>query len=275
LRFPRISKPRGLVGLAIALATWAALAPCGHAANEAAVLELWKEHLAAPNNHEGIQKACQTFLASNRSDPLVPVVQGIAIWHLLQAGQQEAARRLMEAQLAAPAGAVEDGARLLAKGWLTRLDREKTVAALQLYYRKEVAYPTSLEALASHPGIPAASRPPATDRFDKPWSYRVVGFGTLAGFSNQKYALQSPDLGELSDFRTALQAPYGSSILAAPVQILSLDPANVAVKFADSRNGGAILLSVGTAANGLHLAFVGTQLVAVCNATHWKIFPKP
>ena len=45
---------------------------------------------------------------------------------------------------------------------MTRLDREKVAAALQLYYRKEVAYPKSLELITTHPKIPAAARPPLT-----------------------------------------------------------------------------------------------------------------
>ena len=275
MKFPRIPQPRWFACLTVALAAWAASTPCGQAANETALLALWKEHLAAPANHDGIRKVCQKFVADNRSDPLIPVAQGIEIWHLLQAGNLAEATRLLEAQLAAPTGPVTDGARLLAKGWLTRLDREKAVAALQLYYRKEVAYPPSLDALASHPAIPAQSRPPAADRFGKPWSYQLVGYGSLAGFANQKYTLQSPNLGGLSDLRAALKAPYGSSIQAEPVQMITRDGANVAVQFAIPRSTGAMLLGINAEANGLHLAFVGAHIVAVCDATHWKIFPKP
>ena len=274
---PRLLQSRWLGRLPVTLLIWAASTSCGHAANEAALLELWKGHLASPANHEAVRKACQKFVASNPADPLIPVAQGIEVWHLLQAGNQAEATRILEAQLVAdaPPGPVTDGARLLAKGWLTRFDREKAVAALQLYYRKEIAYPPNLEALALHPAIPPLARPPAADRFGKPWSYQLVGYGNLAGFANQKYLLQSTELGGFSDLRAILKAPYGASIQAELAEVFARDPANVAVKFAIPKTARTIVLGIGNNASGLHLAFVGTQIVVVCDAACWKIFPKP
>ena len=53
---------------------------------------------------------------------------------------------------------------------------ELLAAALQVFYRKQVAYPKSLEQL------PAESRPPMNDRFGKPWNYQLTGFAKLTGF---------------------------------------------------------------------------------------------
>lgn len=266
---PSLLNPVRAVFLCIAL-----FAASVHAANEAALLELWKQHVATPDDHEAVIKACDGFLAANPADPLLPVVHGIEAWHKLRAGRTQEALRLIVPYLSAAPGPVNDGGRMLAMGWMTRLDREKVVAALQLYYRKEVAYPKTLEPLGTETNIPIDARPPLTDRFGSPWAYRLVGFARAAGFTNQKYSLQSPMLGDLSDFKTALKIPYGSRINAVPVQVLPAG-STVAVKFNLGGKGGVAAVGLGQNANDLHLAYVGSQIVVVCDYTHWKIFPKP
>ena len=258
----------------LALLCLAAFVSPACAANETGLLELWKQHLASPEDHEAVIKSCESFLLANPSDPLLPVVRGIEAWHHFRAGRNADALRMTEPYLAAPPGPVTDSARVLAQGWLTRLDREKVAAALQLYYRKEIAYPKTLEQVAKHPKIPADAQPPFTDRFGKPWIYRLTGFGKVPGFADQKYALESLALGDLSDLKTALQAPYASRIQATPAQVLAAPGNSVAVKF-NVPGKGAAVVGVGQAVGDLHLAFVGSQIVVVCDYTHWKIFPKP
>lgn len=231
------------------------------AANEDALLELWKQHLAKPDEHDAMIKACEAFTAANANDPLLPVVHGIAAWHHFRAGRDTDALRLTEPYTSAPAGPVTDGARRIALGWLTRLDREKVATALQTYYRKNVAYPKSLDQLVAGPLL--------NDRFGKPWVYQLTGFTKLRGFTDQKYSLQSAALGDLSTMKTALAAPYAARITAVPAQITA-----EAVRF-NIPGKGATLLGIGQAAGDLHLAFVSSQIIVVCDFTHWKIFPRP
>lgn len=244
------------------------------AANEAALLELWNQHMAAKDDHEAAISACRAFAAANANDPLLPVAQGIEAWHHLRAGRDPEALRLLDPQVSAPAGPVADGARRLALGWLTRFDREKVTAALQLYYRKEVAYPKSLNQLAAYPKLPADTRPPMNDRFGKPWVYQLTGFTKLRGLTDQKYSLQSSVLGDLSELKLALAAPYGSHITATPVQVVTAPGNTVAVKF-NLPGKGAAVIGAGQAAGDLHLAWVGSQIIVVCDYTHWRIFPRP
>jgi hypothetical protein len=247
---------------------------CVHAANEAALHELWQEHIAKPDEHDDAIKACRSFATVNANDPLLPVVQGIEAWHHFRASRAADAWRILQPHLTAPAGPVTDAARALAQGWFTRLDREKVAAALQIFYRKEVAYPKMLDLIAKHPKIPAEARPPFMDRFGQPWDYRLTGFAK-AGFADQKYSLQSTALGDLSDMKSAIAAPYASRIQATPVQIVAAPGNTVAVKFNNVGKAGTAIVAVGQATGDLHVAFAGSSIVVVCDHTHWKIFPKP
>jgi hypothetical protein len=242
------------------------------AADEDGLLEIWKQHMATPDDHEAVTKACRDFSAAHAGDPLLPVVRGFEEWHLLRAGRQPEAFKMIEADLAAPAGPVTDGARRLALGWLTRLDREQVVAALRAYHRKEIAYPKTLEQIAAHPKLKSEPKPPSLDRFGKPWSYQQAGFAKLKGFADQNYSLRSTALGDLSDIKSAVRAPYASRIQAVPVQVVAAG--NVpAVKF--NLAGSAAIVGVGQATGDLHVAFVGAKILVVCDYTHWKIFPRP
>jgi hypothetical protein len=39
--------------------------------------------------------------------------------------------------------------------------------------------------------------------------------------------------------------------------------------------GKTSVVGVGQATGDLHVAFVGTKIIVVCDYTHWKIFPRP
>lgn len=248
------------------------LAVCGlsfaaRAAEEDALQELWKQHAATPDDHEAVIKACQGFAAAHAADPLVPMVRGLEAWHRLRSGRRGEALQIFAADLAAPAGPVTDGARRVAQGWMTRGDRDQAAAALQAYYRKKVAYPKSLDQL------PLDGRPPLNDRFGKPWNYKLTGFGKVPGFIDQKYSLQSAVLGDVSDFKAAMDLPYAARITAVPQQVLTLPGNTQAVKF--NVAGSAAVVGVGQASGDLFLAFVGAKIIVVCDYTHWKILPRP
>ncbi len=247
-----------------AVCVWSAAA---RAAEEEAVEAIWKQHLATPDDHEAVLKACRDFAAAHADDPLVPMVRGLEEWHLLRTGRRSDVLKMLAVDLTAPAGPVTGGARLLAQGWLTREDRDQVAAALQAYYRKQVAYPKTLEQL------PAESRPPLSDRFGKLWSYQLTGFAKVPGFTDQKYVLQSVLLGDTSDFKAALKLPYGTRIAAVPMQVLALPGGAQAVKFNMGKSPAVV--GVGQAGGDLFLAFVGARILVVCDYTHWKILPRP
>ncbi len=263
---------------AVAMCAVFALARIATAANEDALLELWQEHIAKPDDHDEAIKACRSFAKANASDPLLPIVEDIEAWHHFRVGRTAEALKLVEPHLTAPRGPVADASRAIAQGWFTRLDREKVAAALQFYYRKEVAYPKTLDLVAKHPKIPADVRPPFIDRFGQQWNYRLTGLtGSLkaTGFTDQKYSLQSMVLGDLSDMKSALAAPYASRIAAVPAQIVAAPGGASAVKFSSVGRGVTAIVAVGQASGDLHVAFAGAKIIAVSDFTHWKIFPKP
>jgi hypothetical protein len=258
-----VERSRFLV-LLWALVAWSFTA---RAADEAALLGLWERHTEKPDDHPAMLKACGEFATAHADDPLLPVVRGIEAWHLMRTGRRTDALKMMTVDLSAPASPVNEGARRIAQGWLTRADRDDVAAALQTYYRKHVAYPKSLDQL------PVEGRPPLNDRFGKPWNYQLTGFAKLKGFADQKYSLLSPFLGDTSDFKAALKLAGGARISAEPMQLVA-GPANTAaVKFKLPQ--GETVIGIGQAANDLYLAFVGTRIVIVCDYTHWKILPRP
>jgi hypothetical protein len=245
------------------------------AANEAALLELWQEHIGAPTKYDDVIASCRAFATRNASDPLLPVVHGIEAWHHIAAGRPADGARLLEPYLSAPAGPITDGARAVAKGWFTRWDREKLKDALRLYYRKEIGFPKTLDQLASYKKLPAGTPVPLLDRFGKPWNYRLTGFQSVQGLSDQKYTLLSDALGETSDLQAATKLAYAARITVVPKEIVTTPTGGLAVKFQDSANGKTALVSVGTNSGELHVAFAGQSILVVCDHAHWKIYPKP
>jgi hypothetical protein len=156
---------------------------------------------------------------------------------------------------------------------MSRFDREKVVEALQAYYRKEVAYPTELARISVHPGLKHEPKYPETDRFGKSWNYTLTGFEKTKGFNDQKYSLRSVVLGDLSELKAAEKLTYGSKIFAVPQRVVTMPNNALAISF---NVGASVLLSmVGPGAGDLHLAFVGSKVIVVCDHTHWKILPRP
>jgi hypothetical protein len=237
------------------------------AQDEDALQDLWKQHLASPDDHGTLLKSCQEFTTAHASDPFLPVVRGLEEWHLLRANRQPEALQMIAQDLALPPGPITGGAQRLALAWTSRLDREQVAAALQTWYRKEVAFPKTLDQVK-----PLASFP-ATDRFGKPWNYKLTGFAKVPGFADQKYSLESTVLGDVSDFKEALKLPYASRITAVPVQVLAPEGGAPTVKF--KMGASAALIAVGQGAGDLYVAYVGAHLIVLCDYTHWKILPRP
>jgi hypothetical protein len=256
--------------LVLAVFAWSISA---RAADEDALLELWKQQMETPDDHEVVIKACRDFATAHAGDPLLPVVRGFEEWRTLRAGRQAEALQMIEADLALPPGPLNDGARRLALGWMSRADREQVLPSLQAYYRKEAAYPKTLEQLAAHPKLKTIPQPPWRDRFGKPWEYQLTGFAKLKGFTDQKYSLRSAVLGDTSELKAAVKLPYAAHISAVPQQVIPAPGNTQAVKF--NLAGSAAVVGVGQATGDLHVAFVGAKIIVVCDYTHWKILPRP
>ena len=253
------------LGFVALLMTGVSAAP----ANEKAFQDLWDRHLAAGGDHALAIQACDAFAAQNPADALLPAAAGIKAWHWLQAGKTEAAAGIFQSTLAGGTDPVAAGAALVAKGWLTRLDREKLLPALRAYYRHEVAYPAKLDDLFKHPKTAEPSKLPASDRFGEAWDYRLAGFAKVAGFQNQRFELQSRRLGALSDLATALKAPYGLATPVKPVKLLPGSPPMVAFK----QGAAAGAIAAGQEFGGVHLAYLGERFLVVCDPSGWMLFP--
>ena len=243
------------------------------AADEDALVSLWRQHMTAPEDHAAIILACQSYASTHAGDPLVPVARGIEAWHKLRTGMLQEAFAIWESDFALPSTPLNDCARRLACGWMSRADREKVAGALQAHYRKEVAYPSELSQVGSHPKLNSDAKPPQTDRFGKPWVYSLTGITTASGFQDQKYSLRSAVLGPLSELRAAQELAYGSKITAIPQRITTMPDSTLAVSFKIGTSVSLSLLGPGT--GDLHLAFIGLKCIVVCDHTHWKIFPRP
>jgi hypothetical protein len=164
----------------------------------------------------------------------------------------------------------------IARGWLTRLDRETLKEGLQQYYLAHIEYPESLTAVFALPG---SDRLPQTDRWGKPWSYRLTGFKTLTGLRSQRYELTSTLLGATSDLATALQREYAHTLDLVPAGVVSGTGAQRTVRF--TRGAGSegpdhtVLLAAGSRLDDILFAYAGTRLLIIADRAYWRALPAP
>jgi len=250
-----------------------------HAANEKAFIKVWRQHIKHPDQHTEAIAACREFSTKNKGDELVRVVQGIEIWHLLKADRTREAVAILKSHLRPNTTRTGTGSAILARGWMSLLDIAPVKQALQCYYRKEVGYPESLDALAGHPGIPADLKFRMNDRWDSPWSYRLTGFKSAPGFRNQRYSISSSRLNTTPDLTTALQLPYASNIQIHPIRMRTTGSATVVVDFTKDagkqKKEQRFSLSAGRKSGDLFLAYIGEKIIIVCDRLHWKVLSKP
>jgi len=244
------------------------------AANEKDFYELWKKHESDPSRHEELIAQCRKFHEFNPGDPLRDVAKSLEAWHLLESGRNKEAWEIFESQSALEGSGIQTGAARVAKGWISRRERQRVAAALKLFYREEIGFPKALSEIANHPKIPAEARPPVSDAFGAPWKYRLAGFEKMPGFENQKYSLECAELGSLSDLQESLALRYAEHFKIKPVAV-NPGPSGSVVSFQSTDSKATTVVGEGQAAKGLQLAFAGPGLVIVCDGTHWKVFLKP
>ena len=282
------SQPSQFVLLCVALLVALGLPTKGSAANERDLWKLWQLHMQRTAEHESVIAACNQFVADSGLDAVVPVAEGIRAWHLLKLQRNDEAAAIMETHLKRRSGSVNGGAVLLAQAWLSRMDFERVEAALKAYYKKEVAYPATLDLIAQHPQIPAGLHPPLKDRWGTEWRYELVGFKRLPGFENQKYSLSCLRLGRETSVADALEAAYATGIRITPSRIVTTRTDRQVLEYtlADKEaSAGAAntevapankkLISVGSQVGDLYLAYIGEHIIIVCDRAHWAVLLKP
>ncbi len=275
---PRI---HSLIGRACAAAClFLSLALATQAANERGVWTLWQTGTNNPGDHAAIIAACDAFVKANQGDPFIAVAQTISAWHLLKTGRTDEARSIFSEWMRGSGDPVHAAARELARAWLTRLDMEDVKRALKMYYRMEVRYPDALAQIATHPRIPASDRPPESDRWGRKWAYKTLEFKSISGFRGQKYSIESPMLGDLSELDKALAVPYADLIRLEAARVMGgAGGGSPLVQFlrtgADAKSDAAVVIQRGSIVEGVFLAYVGERLVIVCDRQHWRVMPIP
>ncbi|MDX9866744.1 MAG: hypothetical protein RBT78_02350 [Kiritimatiellia bacterium] len=214
-------------------------------------------------------KACIDFTARAPRDPFVTVMSGFAAWHHLKNGNTEMAVRLFESMLIAkePATALQKAGDQMARSWLTRLDRERVVRALKKAYLRDIAFPASLEALKAEGSAP---QPPLTDRWGKPWAYRLSS--SIKGMEAHRYVLESPGLGADSDLRKALKRPYADGLQLRAVRMAA--GITDTVEFVNPE-GVSVRRRLGQEMSGGTLVYLGTHLLLLSDGNHWSVLPRP
>jgi hypothetical protein len=244
------------------------------APNERGLWALWKQHTENTNRHAQVADACAAFEKASPQDPLRVVARGIAAWHLLKSGKNDAARQILLPMLADRGTDLAKAGSDIARRWMTRLDREDVRGALKEVYNRDIAFPESLEALKT---LPADRRPPPADRWGKPWEYKLVGFKALRGLPNQKYELISQLLGPESDLRAALADPYAARINLKPSRLVSPAGQSEVVEFVTDGEPVARkqVMSVGSTSERIVFPYSGQNLILLSDGDCWKVLPKP
>jgi hypothetical protein len=239
--------------------------------DEAALQDLWASQQKNPGDHAVLYAHTVAFEQHFSDSPLVPVARGIGAWHLLESGDFDGARKLLEKMAASDADPVSAIGADMARRWLTRLDRERVAAALEKVYAEDLAYPAALSAVSA---LPPELRPPMADRWGAAWSYTPAAFKKLPIGDRQTYVLESTKLGANSDLKQALALPYGAGFSFKPAQVLPSIGGKAVIRFQDDA-GYAVTVSEGAAGSSLGLAYLGDAVLILSSGDYWSIQPRP
>jgi hypothetical protein len=239
--------------------------------DEAALEVLWASQQKNPGDHSAMARDAAAFEQHFPASPLVPVARGLAAWHLLEVGDSDAARQLLEKMAAGSADPVASIGAEMARGWLTRMDREKVVAALQKVYADDLQYPENLGVIGA---LPSGQRPPMADRWGAAWSYAPAAFKTLRIGDRQTFVLESTRLGATSDLKHALARAYGAGFSFKPAKMMPSIGGKAVITFQDAA-GKTETLSEGAAGSDLGLAYLGDDVLILSNGDYWCILPRP
>ena len=238
--------------------------------DESGLLQLWTTSTNAVDDHAAVTAACREFLAKTpKDDPLVVVVKGIETWRLLKMGNTNEAIKKLESIISVPEGAtcLQTAGAEMARGWLTRIDREKVRLALKKIYLRDIEFPMSLEPIKS---LKISAMPPFKDRWGTDWSYRLGS--SIDGMKSQYYVLESIRLKERSDLEKALALPYAGQIKLEPARMSRVSSGTV--EFVTGAGKPAIM-QTGGSSDGVTFAYLGAKLIVLADESHWSVVPKP
>ncbi len=239
--------------------------------DEVAIQSLWTRQQKEPGNHAAIAQDAAAFEQSFPTSPLVPVARGLGAWHLLESGDFDDAKRLLEKMAAAGPDPIAEIGAEMARRWLTRMDREQVTAALQKVYAEDIEYP---ETLAAVNGLAAEFRPPMTDRWGAQWLYTATAFKKLQIGDRQTFVLESTKLGENSDLKTALALPYGSGFTFKPAKVMPPIGGKEVITFQDA-SGRADTLSEGSEGHDLGFVYLGDDVLILSSGDYWSFQARP
>jgi hypothetical protein len=270
------SRSRHLGAAILCLAGLLAPAVADDAA-ERALWSLWTLHQreTTNGNHQAVIAACEQWTRAQANNPFLPVCRGLAGWHLLKAGATgDAVKVFTTLAQPGPEGGVSGAARTVALRWLTRTDREQVGVALRDFYVHNVRYPDSIDELQKAKGTPAFA---STDRWGKPWRYKLAKFKRLAKMRDQRYELESATLAGSSDLRQALAAPYAGSIALVPVEVTKggNDGRPAVVFESHGQASKKAVLTEGTDYEGVTLVYAGVTLIVLSDGDYWQVLQKP
>lgn len=250
------------------------IAPGRAAGEERELWSLWNRHMADPANHADLVAACRSYAQELPQDSFLPVVRSLEAWHLLADGKHVEAARIFSTQLEKGGTPVEQAARHLARSWVTRIQHDLWVNALQSYYRKEVRYPDRLEEVTAHPRLPGADKLPLKDAWGRSWRYLPASFNGVEGFRGQKYTLECGSMPPPLTVADALKLPYAEGIQIQAKPVAGGAPGKSAVKLEileGPGQGKTALGQVGQTVEGITVAHAGSNLVVLNDNLHWRI----
>jgi len=242
--------------------------------DEAALQTLWAGQQKDSGNHTAQAQDAAAFEQHFPSSPLVPVARGLAAWHLLESGDFEDARHVLETMTSTSTATTSPVAAIgveMARRWLTRLDREQVVVALQKVYAEDLEYPETLSAVCT---LPSQFHPPMTDRWGAAWIYTPTAFKNLQTGDRQTFALESTKLGASSPLKTALALPYAAGFTFTPAKVMPSIGGKAVIMF-QSTDGRTDTLSEGAAASDLAFACQGDEILILSSGDYWSIQPRP
>ena len=246
------------------------------AADEAALWRLWSRQQARPDDHAAHAAAYGEFAAARPDDPLAPLAGTLAAWHYLKADRSAEAQEWLERYDRTARAPTARGASRLARAWLTRLDREKVVAALDVYRTREVRFPDRLDRLPAHAAVTRAGlQPPLEDRWGQSWVYQLEAMRALTGLTGQRYTLESRRLGDTSDLGKALAAPYGDRVRLDVVRVLAAGRSPSVQLVHPEDPEAPIVLTPGAQHENIRLEYVGEHLVILHDDLHWNLLRVP
>jgi hypothetical protein len=239
--------------------------------DETALQTLWADQQKDPGNHAALAHEAAAFEQHFPASPLIPVARGLAAWHLLESGDFDGAKQLLDTMASAGADPVAAIGAEMARRWLTRLDREQVAAALQKVYAEDLEYPETLAAVSA---LAPPFHPPMTDRWGAAWLYTPAAFKKLQIGDRQTFILESSKLGDGSELKRALALPYGAGFTFKPVKLMPPIGGKAVIVF-QSAEGKTATVSEGAAGSDLGLAYLGDEVLILSTGDYWSFQPRP